>query len=48
QVIRSQDWPKAEASQRIDWDISGKPISTYLLQVQAGNQVRVVKMVKGD
>lgn len=48
QVIRSQDWPEAEASQVVDWDISSTPIGVYLLQVQAGNQVRVVKVVRGD
>jgi len=50
-VIRSQNWPVADADQRIEWDVTARPSGVYLLratQPGAGmnGQTQTVKVVK--
>jgi hypothetical protein len=48
QVVLQESWSAAEARQRIEWDISSKPAGLYLLDIQAGNRHKTVKVVKED
>jgi len=45
QVVRAQQWAEAENEQVVDWNINQQSTGMYLLQAQAGNQIKTIKVI---
>ena len=46
QVVQQQQWPPAESSQVVAWNVSHLPAGVYLLRAQTPGQVRISKVIK--